>query len=533
MLRKADVLAAGVDAARAAREPGAVVIELASGISERFRTSLAWDSSVANAWLEESWPFTNQLRSRGERHLLLIGPWLRLGGADKVNLDLLDQLARRGWTASVATTIATEHEWLPLYRERTFDIFPLHQFLGLVDYPRFLTYLIASRRPDVVLISNSELGYRLLPYLRSRSPGTTFVDLCHSEAEHWNAGGYPRFSVEYHSQLDLTITASSHLRSWILERGAEPEHVEVSHVNVDAERVRPDAASRARVRRELGITDDEPVILFAGRVSEDKQPPVLAEALRLLARNGSRFTALVAGGGSELAWLERFVRARRLQRQVRLLGEVSHDRVVEVMQAGDILFLPSRWEGIALTLYEGMACGLPVVAAAVGGQAELVTPDCGILVERSTVDEEAARYADALGELIADRDRRTAMGRAARERIVTQFDLVRMGSRMAELFDLAGRLHRERPRTPIPKSLARAMATEAVELVRLAGVTEWLWVQRTGQIAKAGGLRGIGARSYLRLRAVLGPLYRYGLARGWGWLPVLRDRVRRVLLGAP
>ncbi len=372
--------------------------------------------------------------------------------------------------------------------------------------------------------------YRLLPYLRSTSRSTTFVDYCHSEAEHWNEGGYPRFSIEYHSQLDLTITASSHLQSWLIERGAEPDRVAVSYANVDAARLKPNPAGRARVRRELGIGDDEPMILFAGRVSEEKQPAVLAETLSLLAGQGCRFTAVIAGGGPDLAWLGGYIRARGLQGRVRLLGEVPHVRMIAVMQAADVLFLPSRFEGIALALYEAMACGVPVVAAAVGGHAELVTPDSGILIGRSMPSEEAARYAEALRALITDGNRLVAMGKNARERILAQFDLPRMGARMEELFDHAVELHRAKPRATVPAGVAHAVATEAIELTRLAELIDWLWVERHERVARAGGLRD---RAYLRLRSLAGPLYRYGLARGWIWLPSVRDRLRRVLLGTP
>jgi glycosyltransferase involved in cell wall biosynthesis len=533
MLRKTDVVSAGVDAARATGEAHAVSIELASGAPEQPGNALSEASAVANAWLDESWPFTNRFVPSGRRHLLLIGPWLRVGGADKVNLDLLDQLADRGWTATVATTISAQHEWLPLYAKRTPDVFPLHHFLCLVDYPRFLTYLIESRRPDVVLLSNSELGYRLLPYLRTRSPATTFIDFCHSEAAHWNEGGYPRFSVEYHSQLDFTITVSAHLRSWLIERGADPERVEVSYANVDADRLAPDAASRTRVRHELAIPEDDAVLLFAGRISDDKQPAVLAETLSLLQRRGCRFTAVVAGGGPELPWLEGHIRARDLRRRVRLLNEVTHERIVALMQSADVLFLPSRSEGIALTLYEAMACGVAVVAADVGGQSELVTPDCGILIGRSTVTEEAARYAEALDGLINDPGRLVTMGKNARERITAEFGLPRMGARMEELFDVAIDLHETKPRVAAPPGLARALATEAVELTRMAALTEWLWVQRHLRGAPVGGLKGIGGRVYHWLRGIGGPVYRYGVARGWMWLPSMRDRIRRALLGTP
>ena len=73
----------------------------------------------------------------------------------------------------------------------TTDLFPLAHVAGRHDFPRLLDYLIDSRRPDVVMISQTELGYRLLPYLRSRHLGPAYVDLCHSETEEWYEGGFP------------------------------------------------------------------------------------------------------------------------------------------------------------------------------------------------------------------------------------------------------------------------------------------------------------------------------------------------------
>lgn len=234
-----------------------------------------------------------------------------------------------------------------------------------------------------------------------------------------------------------------------------------------------------------------------------------------------------------MPWLEGHIRARGLRRRVRLLNEVTHERIVALMQSADVLFLPSRSEGIALTLYEAMACGVPVVAADVGGQSELVTPDCGILIGRSTGTEEAARYAEALHGLIDDRGRLVTMGKNARERITARFDLPRMGARMEQLFDVAIELHETKPRLAAPPGLARALATEAVELTRMAALTEWLWVQRHLRGAPVGGLKGIGGRVYHWLRGIGGPVYRYGVARGWMWLPSMRDRLRRALLGTP
>ena len=482
--------------------------------------------SFPNAWLPENRPLANVLE-KVTRRLLLISPWMVLGGADKVNLDLIDHLRSVGWEVSVATTVGGHHTLLPRFAQHTPDLFPLGHFIDPIDYPRFLTYLIDSRRFDVVLVSNSELGYRLLPYLRARCPHPAYVDFCHSEAEHWNHGGYPRLSVEYQELLDLTVTASKHLRRWMGSHGADVDRIEVSYANVDADAIAPDTEARTRLRAQFDIAEDEPLLLFVGRVSEDKQPNVLAAAIRTLHDRGVRFTLVVAGDGPDLPRLRRFFRVHGLARCVRLPGEIEPDRVADFYAAADVLFVPSRSEGIALALYEAMAAGVPVVGAAVGGQAELVTPDTGVLVERGSVVEEQERYADALEPLLRDRELRVKMGRAARKRIEQEFRVEHMGARMEALLAQATRLREEAPRpTPAP-GLARAVATEAIELMRPA----MAWSAWGGGTNGGRRRRVSPVETYLLLQRIGGPAYRYAVARGATRLPHLRDALRRRMMG--
>ena len=436
-----------------------------------------------NEWLPEDAPMRNRLEKRARR-LLLVTPWMAVGGADTFNLDLIEHLRGEGWEATVATTLAHDHALFPQYADLTPDLFPLAEFMRLIDYPRFLVHLVESRRPDVVVVSNSELGYRLLPYLRARCPETPLVDFCHSEAEHWNNGGYPRLSVEYHELLDLTIVASRHLQRWMTDRGAGAERVEVCYANVDVDAIRPDATRREQIRNRLSIDEAEVVLLFVGRVSADKQPRVLAETIRDLRERGTSFTTIIAGDGPDLPWLRTFVKRSGLDR-VHLLGELPHGEIAALMTAADVMLLPSRSEGIALTLYEAMAAGVPVVAAAVGGQAELVTPECGTLVAPGRHEQEVERYAGALAPLLQSAERRRRMGAAARSRVEAHFSIERMVIRMVELFDRAADLHQSDPRPTCTRRLSRALATQSVELKRLADVSDWMHRARTRRISRA------------------------------------------------
>jgi FkbM family methyltransferase len=408
----------------------------------------------------------NRLQKTHPRILMLL-PWMTLGGADKFNLDLVEQLTARGWEVTCATTLPGDYSWMPEFGRFTPDVFALPHFLEIGDYPRFLSYLIQSRQFDTVLISNSMMGYQLLPFLRSRFPEVTFLDYCHMEQSDWIDGGYPRLSVQLASCLDLSVVSSSHLKNWMVKQKGDAEQIEVCYTNINAKAWEPSPAIRQRVRRELGLSESHPVILFAGRIVEQKQPRVFAETMRLLRAQHRDFTTLVAGDGPDLPWLKEFVTQHQLGKNVRLLGGVPNQRIRELMMAADIFFLPSQWEGIALSIFEAMACGLAVVGADVGGQRELVTPDCGHLLPRADAISEAKAYAAVLAGLTADLERARTLGRSARARITQEFALKQMGDRMVALLGQAYRRRAASTRPPIPPEVGLANAAQVVEMSRI------------------------------------------------------------------
>ncbi len=479
------------------------------------------------ATVVEELPWANRLHKTKPRLLLLV-PWLTLGGADKFNLDVLEQLTHRGWEVTVATTLQGDHSWMPLFARHTPDIFRLSHFLRVVDYPRFLYYLIQSRQVDVVMLSHSELGYQLLPYLRAQCPGVTFTDFCHIEEEHWQQGGYPRMAIEHQGRLDLNIVASAHLQRWMTQHGAEAQRIHTCYINVDADTWRPDPQQRLLLRQELAVNDATPIVLYAGRMCAQKQPQIFADTMRWLTRQRVHFVALVAGDGPDLAWLQTFVRRQRLGTQVRLLGAVPTARMRRLMAAADVFFLPSQWEGIALSIYEAMACGLPIVGADVGGQRELVTPECGILLARSTdAVTEVAQYGTVLAALLADPPRRQQMGRQGRARVEASFRLEHMAERLLVLFEEARRRHEVEPR-PVPSGrTSRLCVQQAVESLQRSVAADALWWEHEQHQMSAHTWR---TRLYFTAKHLLLPYYRAGLSRDMLWLRLVKEVVKRTLL---
>jgi glycosyltransferase involved in cell wall biosynthesis len=367
-----------------------------------------------------------------KRRLLLLAPHLEIGGADKFNLDLIECLQRdHAYEVSIVTTRSSPHRWRERFDRLTPDIFALHTFLLVEDYPQFISNFIQTRKPDTVLIANSRIGYHLLPLLRT-ADGPSFVDYLHMEDS--DAQGYPRLSLKYASYLDCTIVSSEHLKRRLTEEGGDPNRIQVATTNIDPQVWDSSGYDKPSLRAKYGVSEGVPVIAYVARLCRQKQPDVMATVLQKIRDRGLKFVCLVAGDGDYRPWLEKFITKHRLD-ELKLLGPVPSEQVREILAIGDLYFMPSESEGIALTLFEAMSMGVPPIAANVGGQRELVDAECGILIDpcSSQVDE----YADALERLLTDPQLRSSMSSRSRERIQDHFTLEEMGNRMAQLLECA------------------------------------------------------------------------------------------------
>jgi glycosyltransferase involved in cell wall biosynthesis len=441
-------------------------------------------------------PFANRLeKPDNAKRILFVIPWMVTGGADKVNLDWVNALIRNGYQVSICTTLESKNDWRHEFAKLTPDIFTLPTFLRTADYPRFLRSLIESRQIDTVLISGSTFGYLILPYLRSCFPQVAFVDLCHVE-EAWMNGGHPRFAVGYQEMLDLNLVTTSHLRDWMVDRGAQFERIEVCHTGIDLTPLDASAVTREKARQRLQLDANVSVIVFAGRLCEQKRPLFLVEILRTLADRGVKFQALIIGDGELRSTLESKLHHAKLMASVRLLGTVDHAAWLEALAASDIFLLPSQYEGISIALLEAMGMGVVPVTASVGGQDEVVTNACGFLIPHS--GHELADYADTVQRLITDLALRAEIGQAAKEQIFAQFNLPTTTDCLLNLLDKARQNSVSHPRVALPQMFAQETANLAVEHTRITDVANFLWANQS-QPGSATEEQGVSTASLKKL----------------------------------
>ena len=182
-------------------------------------------------------------------------------------------------------------------------------------------------------------------------------------------------------------------------------------------------AEQARVRGELGLPVDRPVVAITGQIAEIKGIWDFVNAASILAARGAEPYFVVLGddlktGGTLRRAMEERMSALGLSNRVTFLG--FRRDAPRIVQAFDIVAVPSHMEPLGNATLEAMAAGKPVVGTRVGGIPEMVVDgDTGVLVPVS----DPPALADAIGRLVNDPELRACMSTAARRRAHQTFGM--------------------------------------------------------------------------------------------------------------
>jgi len=209
--------------------------------------------------------------------------------------------------------------------------------------------------------------------------------------------------------VDRYVCVSDDVLTQCVAEGIAPSRLRTILNGIDAERF---AFS--------GPCPGGPIVAVA-RPSPEKDLANLVRSVAIAAREEPGLRVEVAGDGPCLAELKQLATELHVAEQVTFLGEIRD--VPSLLARGSLFVLPSRSEGISLTLLEAMACGLPAVATRVGGTPEvLLEGETGLLVP----PRDPAALAQAILRIGRDPERGLRMGRAGRERVEQHFEIRRM-----------------------------------------------------------------------------------------------------------
>lgn len=336
------------------------------------------------------------------------------GGLESVVLTLAEGHHRRGHTVQVVAVVEPaqgEHPFVSTLRSAGLQV-------RLLELPakayfterRLVRGILREVRPDVVHTH----GYRpdVLHVGIARRCGFPTVTTLHGASRTTGKSSISeRLQLMSMRRFDAVVAVSHAIAAQLKKQRIPADRV---HVISNAWNGVGPRLDRAGARQSLGIPDDATVVGWAGRLVHAKGADVFIRAMAKLNDLGTMVS--IIGDGRELEALRSLTSSLRLDRRVIFHGTVQNAR--DFLPAFDLLVLSSRTEGTPIVLFEAMAAGVPIVAAAVGGVPDVLRANTDALL---AVPDDPEALASAIRSALEDPTLAIERAREARTRLGSHF----------------------------------------------------------------------------------------------------------------
>ncbi len=384
---------------------------------------------------------TPKSKENNKINILMIVPWIIVGGADIFNLELIKRLDRNKYTFTLISTEPAINNLRQEFEDIA-DVYDITSFLECKDYIAFINYIIEKNNINMIFNTSSLYGYSILPYLKGKYPQIPIVDYIHMEEWYNRNGGYARSSSMLAGIIDKTLVCNSVTENILINHfNRKPDEVETVYIGVDTEKFNPEKYNKKELLKKYGLENNDKIVIgYICRISEQKRPMLLAEIIKKTVARRKDVLFLIVGEGSMLEKLQDALKGNNLQNNIKFLP--STNKTPEMYKISDITINCSIKEGLALTAYESLSMGVPVISADVGGQRELVEDKVGKLVpsyqdekdiyDFNYTDKEIDNYVDAIDDVILRLDE---IKKNCRKKILNKFTLSQMAENMDKQFD--------------------------------------------------------------------------------------------------
>ncbi len=358
--------------------------------------------------------------------------------------DQLTELAKQGWEVHLVTSPGEGFERLNHLTDVHLHSIAMKRAPSLISDCKSLIKwmrLIKEIKPDLVVASTPKAGLLGMMAARIRKTPTRLYHVRGLRAEGLS-GAVAKISL---ISEKLAASAATHvlcdsksLLKKMHELGlVKPNKGTVlgagSCCGVDIERFRPPTNDeRAASRASLGLTEEDIVIGFVGRLAVDKGVQELAEAARNAHELNANLKLVLVGPLEEedSGALSQTLKELADSPWVTLTGAVTDAR--PAYWAFDMFCSPSYREGFPIAILEAQACGLAVITTRATGCSDSIDPGItGLLVN----SHDSSSLQAAIQTLVQDASARKTMGAAARQRTTNEFNMPMVQARFVDYLD--------------------------------------------------------------------------------------------------
>ena len=230
-------------------------------------------------------------------------------------------------------------------------LYDMSTFLERPDYITFTDHIIESRNIDMVVVSNTQYGYYMIPYLKAKYPTVPFVDYIHSVDLADPRKGFGRCSNDVDRYITETYCCNNFTKNQLLN-DFNKKSVETLYIGTDEKKFDPSKYNKEELLEKYEIPKDKKIISYIARLSEEKRPTMFVRIAKKIHEKNPNTFFIMAGDGP----LMKKVR-NKVDENFKLLGMIKETD--EIYAISDLTINCSSLEGLALTSYESLAMANP------------------------------------------------------------------------------------------------------------------------------------------------------------------------------
>ncbi len=349
-------------------------------------------------------------------------------GVETLVISLANELSKRGHNVSILTAQSDRQPLVTPLPSVAVKKFPTFRYYESATIVPFYTSDLIREKYDAVITFFADFGEGWA--LQLAAPFTNpkhvlYLTFPYESAPH-------RYKAYQHWQWGKKAEYILADAEYTAKGGALFFNRPVTNLpsGTDPERFKPDANLRAQMRKELGFKDNDLILLNVAALEQRKGAWRVIEALPEIQKQCGNIHYLILGDGPQKEPLQQRAAALNVTDNVIFAGTTTN--LQAYYNASDIFVMLSDSEAGSIACLEAMASGLPVIVAESGGFHEVVTPDCGKMVNIEKPEE----FIEAVKIFNTDVNLRLKTGLNGRQRIIENFSWQALSERLIQIIHL-------------------------------------------------------------------------------------------------